>query len=100
MFALEYEHAEWDRFKHIFGNCVILDHGDCYTIYAHMDATPLVHEGYHVPRGTLLGYVGETGYAFGPHLHWGMAQHDNRYFIWPPSGPVGVLLDPLDFVQR
>ena len=63
------EAAEPDR-AHGYGNYVLLDHGNGYeTLYAHMSqivATP----GQQVDQGTLLGYVGQTGYAFGAHLHF------------------------------
>lgn len=87
-------HAE---LKAEFGNFVILDHGDCFTLYAHLSRI-LVADGASVALGELLGLVGSTGKVTGPHLHWGMAKPGNRYFNWPPNvGPVGTLLNPLDF---
>lgn len=58
-----------------FGNYVIVHHGtvgayDLKTLYAHMNATPLVSTGATVTKGQTLGYVGETGDATGPHLHF------------------------------
>lgn len=52
------------------GNYVRLSHGGgLLTGYAHMNDTPLVNFGDSVVQGQTLGYVGDTGYTFGAHLH-------------------------------
>lgn len=54
------------------GNAVVLDHGlGVYTGYWHLSRID-VREGQEVSRGDLLGEVGGTGLATGPHLHWEM----------------------------
>lgn len=86
----------WDNFKDIFGNCVIIDHGDCFTLYGHMRDAPLVHEGQAVSAGDQLGVVGSTGFSTGAHLHFAVAKPDNRYFQFGTDGtPVGTLIDPV-----
>lgn len=46
------------------------DQGNTYaTLYAHMNATPVVSAGQTVSKGTVLGYVGTTGTSTGNHLH-------------------------------
>ena len=53
-----------------YGNMVEVDHGNGLTTrYAHMGEI-LVAEGQTVGRGTVLGHVGATGRATGPHLHY------------------------------
>jgi murein DD-endopeptidase MepM/ murein hydrolase activator NlpD len=53
-----------------YGNMVEVDHGaGVATRYAHMGQIAIA-EGQSVTRGTVLGYVGATGRATGPHLHY------------------------------
>lgn len=54
------------------GNSIVLDHGlGLYTMYFHLDEVD-VTEGQKVHKGAVLGKVGSTGRATGPHLHWGV----------------------------
>lgn len=52
------------------GNVVKVDHGfGIETLYGHL-AKALVKEGQRVKRGDVVGLVGSTGLATGPHLHY------------------------------
>jgi len=67
-------HAE---FMSSFGRIVIIDHGGgLQTYYAHMSRFAVV-AGQEIRRGELLGYVGISGRATAPHLHYEVRQHGN-----------------------
>lgn len=55
-----------------YGNVIVLKHGRKYsTLYAHMHRfADGIHVGTRVEQGEVIGYVGMTGLATGPHLHY------------------------------
>lgn len=55
-----------------YGNCVIVQHGETRTtLYAHMSSFRRGQRtGQRVTQGTVIGYVGMTGLATAPHLHY------------------------------
>ena len=55
-----------------YGNIVILKHrGNISTAYAHLNAFAKgIRKGQSVSQGDIIGYVGSTGWATGPHLHY------------------------------
>jgi len=54
-----------------YGNAVMLDHqGQFQTVYGHLSRFGEVRRGQRVSQGEVIGYVGQTGLASGPHLHY------------------------------
>ncbi len=54
------------------GNTIAIDHGmGIYTIYMHLSGFN-VKPGDTVLKGDVIGFVGSTGRATGPHLHYGL----------------------------
>lgn len=55
-----------------YGRTVILEHGGkISTLYAHLSGFAKgVHIGERITQGTTIGYVGQSGAATGPHLHY------------------------------
>jgi murein DD-endopeptidase MepM/ murein hydrolase activator NlpD len=67
------EFSAWD------GNTTIIAHGGGMTTwYAHQNSFG-VHVGQHVSRGEVIGHVGQTGFATGPHLHFNVVLGQTAY---------------------
>ena len=64
---------------HFFsGKGVIIDHGvGLFSMYFHLSEVD-VQTGQSLDKGTILGKVGATGRATGPHLHWGIRLNGAR----------------------
>jgi murein DD-endopeptidase MepM/ murein hydrolase activator NlpD len=59
-----------------YGREVVLEHGhDLRTVYGHLSAIAVI-PGQHVIRGQVIGYVGQSGRATGPHLHYEVRVHN------------------------
>jgi hypothetical protein len=59
----------------IHGKAVVIDHGlGVSSIFLHQSALHC-HEGQFVHRGDIIGAVGMTGVATGPHVHWAVYVH-------------------------
>lgn len=71
----------------IRGQAVLIDHGaGLFSGYWHM-SQPAVSQGQDVPAGAIVGYLGNTGLATGPHLHWEMRLN-------------GIAVEPLQWVNQ
>ena len=80
-----------------YGNVVIVKHQGRYTtVYGHLSrfATGL-HRGQRVLQGDIIAYVGQTGLATGPHLHYEFKingqQHDPLSVALPDAKPITAL---------
>lgn len=70
-----------------YGNAVLLDHGQGYqTLYAHLERSA-VRAGDTVTAGQIIGWIGQSGKATGPHLHFEWLRH-------------GVQQDPTALLQQ
>ena len=68
------------------GNFVQLDHDGGYrSVYMHMTCY-VVSPGQYVARGTVIGYVGNTGLSKGNHLHFGISLN-------------GTYVNPLEYID-
>lgn len=92
--------SRWNKFQ--YGKYIIIQHpNNLATLYAHL-SRQIVREGQTVNRGDVIGYSGNTGYAFGPHLHltvfW--APSIQYKYVPPAAGvvPIGVTIDPVDYL--
>lgn len=79
-----------------YGNVIHLQHhGALSTLYAHLSRiAPQVRTGARVAQGEVIGYVGQTGWATGPHLHYefrvGSDQRDPLTVALPSGEPLAA----------
>jgi murein DD-endopeptidase MepM/ murein hydrolase activator NlpD len=73
-----------------YGNFVVLRHREGYaTAYGHLNGFARgLRRGQKVDQGQVIGYVGQTGWATGPHLHYEFRVNDQ------PRDPMTVALPP------
>jgi len=65
-------HVSFEGRRGGYGNAIVLTHGaNVSTLYGHMSRFARnIHVGTRVQQGEVIGYVGMTGLATGPHLHY------------------------------
>lgn len=96
-----------------FGKWVLVRHGNgLSTLYAHLSSIQ-VSPGDSVGTGDLVGYAGETGYATGPHLHFGVYVSSATQIIklgeatrsstpcsnaTMPVAPLSAYLNPMEYL--
>ena len=72
--------------NNLYGNYVIIDHGNGYqSLYGHMSKRNC-KAGDYVNQGVIIGLVGSTGYSTGPHLHFTIYKN-------------GKVIDPLPLIK-
>jgi len=70
------------------GKTVMVDHGHgLMSVYIHMSEIK-VAEGQQLNSGDIIGAVGQTGRATGPHLHWGVTLFSEQLDPMLLAGPM------------
>lgn len=81
-----------------FGNVVMIQHGGVYTtLYGHMSKIS-VKNGQRVSQGQVIGAVGQTGLATGPHLHYEF--HVNGTAVNPLANMNVAMAEPLSKTEK
>jgi len=88
-----------------YGNVIELQHnGGFSTLYAHLSKfAPQVSAGARVAQGEVIGYVGQTGWATGPHLHYEFragSEQRNPLTVVLPGGEALSPAHRLVFAER
>jgi murein DD-endopeptidase MepM/ murein hydrolase activator NlpD len=79
-----------------YGNVVMVNHQGRYTtVYGHLSRfAPGIHRGQRVSQGEVIAYVGMTGLATGPHLHYEFkidgTQRDPLRVALPDAAPISA----------
>ena len=81
-----------------YGNYVRIRHnGEYSTAYGHMSRIANgLRRGLHVRQGQVIGYIGATGRATGPHLHYEVLVHDHQINPTSVKLPTGIKLAGAD----
>lgn len=79
-----------------YGKTIIVEHRDGYsTLYAHLNGFSRgLKSGQRVRQGEMIGYVGMTGWATGPHLHYEIRVNN------VPRDPLKVALPPVKPLEK
>ena len=80
VYAADRGTIEEAAYNGINGNYVIIDHGNGYeTYYGHMSVPCFYEVGDVVDKGEIIGQIGMTGSASGPHVHFFIMYEGERY---------------------
>lgn len=84
-----------------YGRFIVIKHDNgLSTLYGHLSRQS-VKTGDQVKRGDIIGYSGNTGYAFGPHLHFGAylsSSMQMKAIAGAGLVPIGYTLNPADYL--
>ncbi|MGC9611174.1 MAG: peptidoglycan DD-metalloendopeptidase family protein [Minisyncoccia bacterium] len=92
--------SRWNRYQ--YGRYILISHpNNLSSLYAHLSRA-IVKAGDIIKKGDLIGYAGNSGYAFGAHLHLGVFWTASIQLkpVYPAAGlvPIGVTIDPIDYL--
>lgn len=85
----------------LMGKSIVISHGNGYeTVYGHLeDYAQDINVGKKVFQGQKIGFVGSTGRATGPHVHYAMIYQGRLVnplgFKNPPGEPISAEMKPL-----
>jgi murein DD-endopeptidase MepM/ murein hydrolase activator NlpD len=87
--------------QYAYGNWIAIEHDDnLTTLYCHLSAYAGLKQGSAVKKGQIIGYMGATGYATGPHLH--LTVYASNTFItekrWFGLLPLGGSINPRNYL--
>ncbi len=84
----------------ITGNTVVIEHGGGLKTYYYHLSSINTKEGDMVEQGDVIGRVGSTGYATGPHLHFEVKLGEFPLSPWPLfDGSSSVYTDPAEMLD-
>lgn len=85
-----------------YGRWMAVDHGNgLITLYGHLSRIAVAN-GKQVRRGSVIGYMGSTGFVTGPHLHLTVYAAETFKTIQRSYGllPLGASLNPRDYLPH
>lgn len=87
VYAAQSGEVIYSNYGGLSGNSIKIDHGihdgaDFVTWYMHLTQR-VAQTGQHVSKGDLIGYVGQTGNAFGCHLHLTVELGGSGHYVDP-----------------
>lgn len=94
-------HVEFAGWRGGYGRVVVLRHANGYsTVYGHLSGfADGIRPGKRVLQGEIVGFVGSTGLATGPHLHYEFrvngVQRNPMTLAMPPGPPITATVKPL-----
>ena len=79
-----------------YGNLIVIRHQGAYsTAYGHLNGFSAgIRQGARVSQGETIGYVGQTGLATGPHLHYEFRVNNQQINPLTLAVPTSIPLEP------
>jgi murein DD-endopeptidase MepM/ murein hydrolase activator NlpD len=82
------------------GNAVVIEHANGYrTRYGHLSRFAAIRVGQRIGQGETVGFVGATGLATAPHLHYELWRHDRAVDPLSIDVPAGEPVPPAQWAR-